>query len=218
MSDSAPLVTVTGLCCTFREGGQAQTILDGVTLSVARGEVVALLGRSGSGKSTLLNLISGLAPADAGRVDVAGHDLRGLSERARTLLRRRSIGFIYQFFNLIDTLSVSDKIMLPIELDQRPRAGDYDRAADMLAEAGLTERASSFPDRLSGGEILVDRDEEDHDRDDHRRRGGRQHPPFDGARADERVDEQRHRNGLEARQHEPEQQLYPREDETDNGH
>lgn len=152
MNDADPLVTVAGLRCTFNEGGQAQTILDGVTLSVARGEIVALLGRSGSGKSTLLNLISGLAPADAGTIAIAGDELRGLNERARTLLRRRSIGFIYQFFNLIDTLSVSDNVMLPIELDHRPSAAEHDRATALLADVGLAERASSFPDRLSGGE------------------------------------------------------------------
>lgn len=152
MSGSPPIVDVRDLHCSFVEGGQAHAVLAGLSLTVEHGESVALLGRSGSGKSTLLNLISGLAMADAGTIRVGGVDVRGLGERDRTLLRRRRIGFVYQFFNLIETLSVRDNILLPLELDGRLTATDHGHVDGLLDTIGLAERAQAFPDRLSGGE------------------------------------------------------------------
>ncbi len=152
MSASPDLAATRDLHCSFDEGGQRHVVLDGVTLHIRAGETVALLGRSGSGKSTLLNLISGLATPDHGEITVAGRDLRRLDERQRTLLRRRHLGFIYQFFNLIATLSVLDNVMLPLELDGRTAGSDYERARHLLTTVGLADRADAFPDRLSGGE------------------------------------------------------------------
>jgi putative ABC transport system ATP-binding protein len=136
----------------YREGGRFHPVLRGASLSVDPGETVALVGRSGSGKSTLLNVISGLAPPSEGRVWVAGRELAGANERERTIHRRRTIGFVYQFFNLIDTLDVLGNALLPIELDRRLERGDIDRVRGLLEAVDLSERDRAWPDALSGGE------------------------------------------------------------------
>jgi putative ABC transport system ATP-binding protein len=118
-------------------------------LDVAPGELVALLGPSGSGKSTLLNIIAGLDAPDSGTVEVGGQDLGRLTERARTLLRRRDIGFVFQFFNLVPTLTVLENVRLPLELIGRRDAAP---ARTLLERVGLADRAHAFPEELSGGE------------------------------------------------------------------
>ena len=148
--DAGPLLRVKGLGRDFREGERQRSVLRGVDLQVARGEIVALLGRSGSGKSTLLNLLSGIDDPDHGEIHMDGVVLSALSEPERTLFRRHHIGFVYQFFNLIPTLTVAENVRLPLELVGRRR--DTVAAARMLEEVGLQERADTFPDRLSGGE------------------------------------------------------------------
>jgi putative ABC transport system ATP-binding protein len=149
--DRQPLVEVRGLRRVYREGERRRSVLDGLELRITAGECVALLGRSGSGKSTLLNLISGIDRPDAGVVRVAGHDLTALDERGRTLFRRRHIGFVYQFFNLIPTLTVAENLRLPLELNGLiDDCGE--RIAHWLEAVGLADRAASYPDRLSGGE------------------------------------------------------------------
>src|SRR6266852_4263862 len=143
------------LCSVFksvREGGGARVVLRGVDLSVATGQIVVLLGRSGSGKSTLLNLVSGIDQPTSGTVRVDGVDVAAQSETARTRLRRRRIGFIFQFFNLIGTLTVEENLRLPLELNGVDGAPGRERALHLLGEVGLADRAASFPDRLSGGE------------------------------------------------------------------
>lgn len=127
-------------------------VLDGVHARIAAGERVAILGPSGSGKSTLLNLISGIDLPDEGTVRVAGTDLTALSEVERTLFRRHRVGFIFQFFNLLPTLTVLENLLLPVELKGPVGREEEDRARDLLARVGLTGRGDSFPDRLSGGE------------------------------------------------------------------
>ncbi len=147
----SPLLQVRDLQRAFREGDRTRSVLRGVDLQVQRGRIVALLGRSGSGKSTLLNLLSGIDYPDEGSIHIDGIEISALSERERTLFRRRHIGFIYQFFNLIPTLSVVENVRLPLELIGRRR----DSAAEalrLLAEVALADRADAFPDRLSGGE------------------------------------------------------------------
>ncbi|MGI9265860.1 MAG: ATP-binding cassette domain-containing protein, partial [Gammaproteobacteria bacterium] len=109
MTDSDNIeIGLRDLCRSYIEGERRHRVLDGITMDFRRGESVAIRGRSGSGKSTLLNLIGGIDAPDAGQVIVAGHDITQMSERARTLFRRRSIGFVYQAFNLVPTLTVGD--------------------------------------------------------------------------------------------------------------
>jgi len=134
-------------------GGERRTVvLDGVSLSVARGESVALVGRSGSGKSTLLNLVAGLEPVQHGTVEVFGTPLESLDDRARTLLRRERIGFVHQAFNLVPTLSVADNVTLPLALAGIGAAERRERLGPLLEAVGLATRGDDWPDRLSGGE------------------------------------------------------------------
>ncbi len=124
-------------------------VLRDLELRVDRGEALAVLGRSGCGKSTLLNILSGIDLPDAGEISVAGMRLHALDERRRTLFRRAHIGFVFQFFNLIPTLTALENLLLPLELNGR---SDSDRAAALLERVGLGRRGGSFPDVLSGGE------------------------------------------------------------------
>ncbi len=127
-------------------------MLDKLSADFIKGESVALRGRSGSGKSTLLNLISGIDAPDRGDVEVAGLNITNMSERDRTLFRREHIGFVYQAFNLISTLSVSDNIRLVLELNGIAEPEASDRIHDLLSAVELADRGGSFPDVLSGGE------------------------------------------------------------------
>src|SRR5262245_25273607 len=146
-------IRVESVSKAFEEGERRREVLRDLSLEVAAGEVVALLGRSGSGKSTLLNVVAGIDRPTSGRVFVDGTEVSALSERERTLFRRRRIGFVFQFFNLLPTLSVSENVLLPIELIGRGRDPEARAAAAGLLEAvGLGDRGASAPDRLSGGE------------------------------------------------------------------
>lgn len=137
---------------SYREGEARHRVLQGLTATIQKGECIVLLGRSGSGKSTLLNLIAGIDDPSAGELKIDGVALTRLSEEERTLLRRRSIGFIFQFFNLIPTLTVEENLLLPLELNGHNSSAGRGRARGLLREVGLSERARSFPDELSGGE------------------------------------------------------------------
>ena len=137
---------------SYREARTRRVVLDDVSLAIPRGEFVAVMGRSGTGKSTLLNLISGIDVADSGTILLDGTDLSALGERDRTLKRRHAVGFVFQFFNLIPTLSVAENLMLPLELIGSPADAARERVANMLQRVDLATRAESFPDRLSGGE------------------------------------------------------------------
>ncbi len=147
-----PLIELRNLSKAYEEGGRHRVVLRDATIGIDRGELAVLVGRSGSGKSTLLNLISGIDLPDSGQIVIDGVAVSELAERERTLFRRDRIGFIFQFFNLIPTLTVEENLLLPLELKGRVSAEQRRRALDLLAEVGLADRGGSFPDRLSGGE------------------------------------------------------------------
>jgi putative ABC transport system ATP-binding protein len=146
------MIELVGLTKTYAEAGCERVVFRDLDLRAAEGEIVVLLGPSGSGKTTLLNLVSGIDLPTAGEVRIDGVTLTGLSERKRTLFRRDHIGFVFQFFNLIPTLTVEENLLLPLELSGRETAADHARARSLLAEVGLADRAGAYPDRLSGGE------------------------------------------------------------------
>lgn len=148
----SPSLELVGVEKGFEEGGTRHLVLAGLDLTLAPGAFVALLGPSGSGKSTLLNLASGIDRPDRGEVRVAGRDIHEMSERDRTLFRRDHIGFVFQFFNLIPTLTVEENLLLPLELAGRTEPQDRTRVRELLARVGLADRAGAWPDRLSGGE------------------------------------------------------------------
>ena len=151
MSETAyePIVRVRRLSKVYAEGSRVRPVLTDVDLDIERGEFFVLLGKSGSGKSTLLNLISGIDRADAGHIVIDGTDITQLDDRQLTLFRRDHIGIVFQFFNLIPTLTILENITLPVEL----RGGSGSQyALDLLERVGLAHRAHDFPDRLSGGE------------------------------------------------------------------
>jgi len=152
VSGDSPLVSLRALSRSYREGERTRGVLSGVDLDIQRGQVVSLLGRSGSGKSTLLNLVCGIERPTTGSVTVGGVDITRLGERERTLFRRRHVGFVYQFFNLLPTLTVAENVRLPLELNGAA-SGQAARAAHaMLGRVGLADCADAYPDRLSGGE------------------------------------------------------------------
>jgi putative ABC transport system ATP-binding protein len=126
--------------------------LDGVNLTVAAGESVAVMGPSGSGKSTLLNLVAGLDRPTDGEVEVAGSVLNRLSETALARFRRERIGIVFQFFHLLDDLTARDNVLLPAQLAAVPRRAAQARADELLDALGLAARANAYPARLSGGE------------------------------------------------------------------
>jgi putative ABC transport system ATP-binding protein len=136
----------------YQEGDRTRVVLREADADFGRGEFVAILGRSGSGKSTLLNLISGIDRADDGRIWLDGQELTALDDRQRTLFRRRNIGFVFQFFNLIPTLTVWENVTLPLELNGARTAEIRQRAEPLLDAVGLLDRVQTYPDRLSGGE------------------------------------------------------------------
>lgn len=152
LGEDRPVVELTGLCKEFVEAGQTRVVLDHVDLEITNGEFVALLGHSGSGKSTLLNLISGIERPTSGAVTIRGVPVTALGERERTLFRRDHIGFVFQFFNLIPTLTVLENVTLPRELAGSDGAQVEAAAMRLLQLVGLAERRDTFPDKLSGGE------------------------------------------------------------------
>jgi putative ABC transport system ATP-binding protein len=137
---------------SYYEGDVHRVVLQNAHAEFQSGEISAIFGKSGSGKSTLLNLISGIDAPDSGQIWVAGQDLTSLSERDRTLFRRAQIGFVFQFFNLIPTLTVGENVSLPLELNRVPRPHAHKKAQNVLDSVGLLDRWKTFPEKLSGGE------------------------------------------------------------------
>ncbi|GAB4363755.1 MAG: ABC transporter ATP-binding protein [Methylohalobius crimeensis] len=137
---------------SYLEAGHRHWIFRDIDLRIPAGEFVVLLGRSGSGKSTLLNLISGIDIPDRGEIEVWQHPLSRLSERKRTLFRRRHLGFVFQQFNLIPTLTALENVLLPLELNGSAGKSARIESLALLSRLGLEGRGNTFPDRLSGGE------------------------------------------------------------------
>ena len=146
-------VALEGVSKTFHRGGEEVCALDEVTLAVPAGQFCVVMGPSGSGKSTLLHLVAGIDAPTSGRVRVDGGDLATLSDDERTLLRRRRIGLVFQFFNLLPTLSALENASLPLQLDGIRRAEAERRARASLVELGLGERLEHRPHQLSGGQM-----------------------------------------------------------------
>lgn len=149
---ASPLLEARGLTKSYREGTRTLRVLDALDLQIAPGEHLALLGRSGSGKSTLLNLLGGIDRPDLGSVSLLGEPLSAYDEQRRTLFRRRHIGYVYQAFNLIPTLTALENTALPLELNGSAAPAAAQAAAELLGRIGLGERLDAFPDQLSGGE------------------------------------------------------------------
>jgi putative ABC transport system ATP-binding protein len=146
------LIQLDNLSKQFQEGQQTRTVLQQVSVTFYEGEFALLLGKSGSGKSTLLNLISGIEKPDAGQIIINGTAVTNLRERPRTLFRRDHIGFVFQFFNLIPTLTVLENVTLPQELAGKNGRLLNESALNLLERVGLADRRDTFPDKLSGGE------------------------------------------------------------------
>ena len=142
-------VRLRGVSKTYGEAAAAVHALREVDLDILAGELVAILGPSGSGKTTLLNVIGGIESANCGTIEVAGQDISGCQPRDLGAFRRQHVGFVFQLFNLIPTLTACENVEVVIELTGQ---GDRDRVPDLLAAVGLSDRAGHFPAQLSGGE------------------------------------------------------------------
>jgi putative ABC transport system ATP-binding protein len=148
-----PMVELVSARRVYAQSAEEVVALRDVTLTVARGEFLVVTGPSGSGKSTLLNLVGALDRPTAGTVRVAGQDLSRMTDAEQTVLRRDRIGFVFQFFNLLPTLSATENVMLPALLAGRDRTATARRARELLERVGLAERREHRPDALSGGEM-----------------------------------------------------------------
>jgi putative ABC transport system ATP-binding protein len=137
---------------TYTEGEKQHLILSDVNLSIAKGEFVVLLGASGSGKTTLLNLISAIDTPDNGDIIIDKQSINVLDEHQKTLFRRESIGFIFQFFNLIPTLTVAENLQFPLELNGKLNHQTQAELEFLLNKLGIRDKQNSYPEQLSGGE------------------------------------------------------------------
>jgi putative ABC transport system ATP-binding protein len=147
-----PVLEAKGLTKTYRLGNHQVNALNGVDFFVEEGEFVAIMGPSGSGKSTLLHLIGGLDKPSDGEVTLAGHRLSLLKDKQVTLIRRRNVGFVFQFFNLLPTLTAEENITLPLLIDGKNMRKYQDRLQVLLDLIGLADRRRHKPEQLSGGE------------------------------------------------------------------
>ena len=151
--EQPPLIRLRGVGKSYPAAGGAFHALSDVTLDIHPGEFVAVVGPSGSGKSTLLNLLAGIDRAGSGELSIAGQDLRALPERELSRWRGRAVGVVFQFFQLLPTLTALENVMLPMDFcDQWPAAGRPERARALLERLGVADQADKFPSALSGGQ------------------------------------------------------------------
>jgi putative ABC transport system ATP-binding protein len=148
-----PILIVNSVERTYNGGGRAVAALRGVSFEAEAGDFIALMGPSGCGKSTLLHIVGGMDRPTHGRVLLGGIALDSLAEEALARLRRKKIGFVFQFFNLLPTLTVAENVALPLMLDGARQSQTSGRAREILGRVGLADRASHFPAELSGGEM-----------------------------------------------------------------
>jgi putative ABC transport system ATP-binding protein len=147
-----PIVEISGLSKSYRRGGQLVPVLRDISVSIAAGDFVALMGPSGSGKSTLLNLIAGIDKPDTGALRVAGVDITALDEAALADWRAGNVGFIFQFYNLMPVLTAFENVALPLLLTRLSARERREHAEAALAMVGLTDRMEHYPSELSGGQ------------------------------------------------------------------
>jgi putative ABC transport system ATP-binding protein len=144
------ILTLQHVSKTYQSGSRKLTVLDQVTFSIQAGETIAIVGPSGSGKTTLLGLCAGLDSSSTGSVVLNGEALERLNEDQRAAVRSRDVGFIFQNFQLLPTLTALENVMVPLELKKRPNAKE--KAMELLDKVGLKDRATHYPTQLSGGE------------------------------------------------------------------
>ncbi len=152
MSNPVPALEVRGLVKSIRNGSHVVQILRGLDFAIPAGTFVAIQGPSGSGKSTLLGLLAGLDKPTSGEILINGEPLSGLAEDEMALLRGRKIGFVFQAYQLVPTLTALENVMLPLDLTGCADSGSQRRAIELLGEVGLAERSGHYPVQLSGGE------------------------------------------------------------------
>ncbi|MDH5207649.1 MAG: ABC transporter ATP-binding protein [Burkholderiaceae bacterium] len=146
------LVEIVGLSKSYVRGDQIVPVLTDINLTIREGDFVALMGPSGSGKSTLLNLIAGIDKPDAGRLAIAGEDITTFGDTELADWRARSVGFVFQFYNLMPVLTAFENVELPLQLTDLSRAERRERVELLLEMVGLTERMKHYPNELSGGQ------------------------------------------------------------------
>jgi putative ABC transport system ATP-binding protein len=145
----SPAIRTYDLWKQYNDESQDNYALRGLDLVIEKGQIIALLGKSGSGKTTFLNILAGLDVPTRGRIEIDGHDLKELGDQGRTLLRRHNLGFVFQFFNLLPTLTSFENVLLALELARKPDEG---AVKEMLGSVGLGGKEHRFPHELSGGE------------------------------------------------------------------
>lgn len=146
------IIEVKDVCKVFGSKENSNTVLDNVSLNIEKGEFVSLMGESGSGKSTLLYLIGGLDKPTSGNIFIDGKDINAIKEKELAVLRRKDIGFVFQFYNLVQNLTVEENIMLPVIMDGRKEKDYKKRLEEILDIVGLKEKRKSLPNQLSGGQ------------------------------------------------------------------
>jgi putative ABC transport system ATP-binding protein len=153
LEGAKPMMELVGVTKVYQQGRRTVQAVRGVSLRIERGEFVSIMGPSGSGKSTLLHLLGTLDTPTSGRALFDGRDLQSMSDRERSLLRRTRIGFVFQFFNLLPTLTAAENVALPLLLAGTWRGKALKSALAALEAVGLTDRAEHFPEEMSGGEM-----------------------------------------------------------------
>lgn len=146
------IIEIKDVCKSFGEKDNRTQVLNNVSLSVGKGEFISLMGASGSGKSTLLYLLGGLDTPDSGEIFLDGRDISQMRDRELSKLRREGMGFVFQFFNLVQNLTVEDNILLPLVMDGKSPKKYRDRLDNILETVGLSDKRGSYPNRLSGGQ------------------------------------------------------------------